>query len=65
MKEQEHGKKRAWVKPELRILARGKQQEAVLVACKNNEAYIGGPGNSHCHATGSTNHAGCSTTMDS
>ena len=34
MKEQKHGKKRAWVKPEIRVLVRSSSEEAVLYGCK-------------------------------
>jgi hypothetical protein len=57
--------KKVWIKPEVRVLIRNNEHESVLCTCKNNSAYMGGPGNSHCHATGNAPHIGCSNAIDS
>ncbi|OGC23955.1 hypothetical protein A2291_05595 [candidate division WOR-1 bacterium RIFOXYB2_FULL_42_35] len=39
--------KRKWIQPQLMVLTRGKQEEAVLVACKNGGFTPSGPDYDH------------------
>ena len=56
-----HKEKKKWETPKLICLYRGRPEEAVLLACKGNAAWLGGPGGK-CHTTGGG--AGCSTTVE-
>jgi hypothetical protein len=49
MKGQKHGKKRAWIKPEIKVLVRSQTEETVLNGCKTYDQ-PGGPGSPPCHS---------------
>ncbi|MFO7840422.1 MAG: hypothetical protein R6X08_13105 [Desulfosalsimonadaceae bacterium] len=52
MTEKKAGKKRAWIKPEIKALVRSESQETVLASCKEHWSISGGPGDINCQSGG-------------